>query len=174
MPSDILFEHPDWTVMPQPPNNCESAWKNSDGLVIALNHLEHDKGLRERIGEVNAVRDHYRTGFAKQGMGLIECDVFDVEGVRAVRAIGKVLLQPTGAAYAGTIALPLPKESYVLNVVAREAGITGIRETAVWLKVRTELEKDGFALDLPSEEQSTANKAPINWSNASTGAILPW
>lgn len=174
MPSDILFEHPDWTAMPQPPNNCESAWANSDGLVISLHHLGQDKGLREGMGEVNAVRDHYRTSFAKQGMGLIECDVLDLEGVPAVRAIGKIILKPTAAAYAGTIALPLPKESYVLNVVAREAGITGIRETAVMLKVSTELEKEGFALDLPSEEQSKDKKSPINWRNASTGDVLHW
>ena len=174
MPSDIFFEHPDWTLMPQPPNNCECAWTNSEGLVIGLNHLGQDKGLRDRMSDVKAVRDHYRAGFAKQGMGLIECDVLDIEGMPAVRAIGKVILQPTRAAYAGTIALPLPKESYVLNVIVQEAGITGIRETSVMLKISTELEKRGFALDLPSEDKSKENKAPINWRNASTGAVLQW
>src|SRR6266576_1146758 len=108
MPSDILFEHPDWTVMQQPPNNCECAWTASDGSVIVLSHLGQDKGLRDRISDVKGVRDHYRAGFAKQGMGLIECEVVEFEGVRAVRAIGKVIMQPTRAAYAGTIALPLP------------------------------------------------------------------
>jgi len=174
MPSDILFEHPDWSVMPQLPNNCECAWTNGDGLVVSLNHLGEDKGLRDRMSDVKGVRDHYRAGFAKQGMGLIECDVIDVEGVRAVRAIGKVILQPTRAAYAGTIALPLPKESYVLKVVAEEAGITGMRETAVMLKVSTELEKQGFTLDLPPDDGSNVNKAPIVWRNASTGALLFW
>ena len=52
-----------------------------------------------------------------------------------------MILQPTRAAYAGTVALPLPKESYILNVVAQEAGITGIRERAVTLKISTELEE---------------------------------
>jgi hypothetical protein len=42
------------------------------------------------------------------------------------------------------------------------------------LKVSSELEKEGFALDLPSEEQSTDKKSPIKWRNASTGAVLPW
>ena len=174
MPGDISFEHPDWAVMPQPPNNCECAWKNSDGLVISLSRLGEDKGLRDRVGDVKRVRDHYRAGFAKQGLGLVECDTFDLEGVRAVRAIGKVILQPTRAAYAGTIALPLPKESYVLNVIAQETGITGIRETAVMFKVSTELEKQGFALDLPQDDKSSANNAPIIWRNTSTGAALHW
>jgi hypothetical protein len=130
------------------------------------------------MSDVAAVRDHYRTGIAKQGMGLVECDTFEIEGVPAVRAVGKIILKPIRAAYAGTIAMPLPHESYVFNIVAQEAGISGMRETAIMLKVSTELEKQGFALtrppEKPSESQSDPEKAPITWRNAATGAVLPW
>jgi hypothetical protein len=126
--------------------------------------------------DLKAVRDHYRASFAKQGMGLIECDVFQLEAVPAVRAIAKLVVPQKGAAYAGTVALPLLKESYVFNTVAKEHEITGIRETAVMLKMSTEFEKREYALDLPPEsgQQEESAKEPIVWKNAVTGAVMQW
>jgi hypothetical protein len=178
MSHDILFEHPGWTPMAQAPKNCERGWSNRQWLVISLGHLRLDKGLRDRMHDVAAVRDHYRAGFAKQGMGLVECDTFEIGGVPAVRAVAKIILPPVGAAYAGTIAMPLPRESYVFNVIAREVGITGMRETAVMMKVSTELETRGFALIPPTdnspENESNAAKAPIAWRNSATGTVVHW
>lgn len=160
--------------MPQAPKNCECGWVNDQGMVICLSHFGPDKGLRDRMSDVKSVRDHYRAGFAKEGSGLIECDVCEFEGVRGVRAIGKLLLQPNGAAYAGTIAMPLPKESYVFNLVAKERGITGLREAAVMLKMTAELEKQGFTLNVPPPDQSQTKVARFSWRNASTGALIYW
>lgn len=174
MSNDILFKHPDWVIMPQPPSGCECAWRDSSGTVIVLNHLGRDQALRGRMGDVGSARNHYRASFAEEGIGLIECDLFDLDGVRAVRAIGKSIRQPGGATYIGTIALPLPKESYVLNVLARESGITGVRETVVVAEMMNELGKQGFALDLPPDSESGANKAPLIWKNASTGGAVHW
>lgn len=178
MPNDILFAHPDWSLMPQTPKGCECGWSNGQGLVVGLRHIGFDKALRDRMADVKAVRAHYRTNFAREGMGLIECEVFEIEGVPAVRAIGKVILQPIHAIYAGTIALPLPRESYVLNVAAKEAGITGMRDTAVMLKASVELEKQGYALDLHSEgasgQPAKTAKAPVVWKQAVTGAVVRW
>jgi hypothetical protein len=176
MPGDISFEHPGWSLLPEPPAKSECAWTNNQGLIITLHHLGLDRALRNRMQDVKAVRDHYRVSFGKQGMGLIECDVLQLQGVQAVRAIAKLVLPQKGAAYAGTVALPLPKESYVFNTVAKELGITGIREAAVMLKISTEFEKQGYALDLPVEsgQQSESVKAPIAWKNAATGAMIHW
>jgi hypothetical protein len=173
MPGDISFEHPDWSLVPEPPAGCACGWANSQGMLILLNHLGLDRALRNRMSNPKAVRDHSRAGFAMRGMGLIECDVLQLQGVQAVRAIAKVVKAPKGAAYAGTVALPLPKESYVFNMSAREGGITGIRETAVMLKISTDLEKQGYALDLPNEAQAKPG-TPIAWKNATTGAVIRW
>lgn len=177
MPEDIYFQHPDWSPTPNVPNNCECGWANKEGLVIFLNRLGPDKLLRDRLGDVKAVRSHYRAGFAEKGIGLVECETFELEGVSAARAIGKGILKPSGAAYAATIAMPLPKESYVFNVMAREFGITGMRETAVMLKKSQDFEKEGYVLDVASQQQSgpeTNVGRPIAWKNAATGAILRW
>lgn len=177
MSSDITLDHPDWTLAPNKPNNCECAWVNREGLGVILQHFGPDKGLRDRLSDLQGVRGHYRSGFAKEGIGLIECDVFDVEGVPAVRAIGKIISQPAGAAYAGTIALPLPQESYVFNLAAEETGITGVREAAVMIRMMRELEGKGFTrIDPPQEQPGAATPAhkPIVWRNAATGEELPW
>jgi len=178
MAEDISLKHPSWSLLPVPPARCKCGWVNNQGMVITLHHLGADSALHARMNDLRAVRDHYRASFAKQGMGLIECDVLQLQDVQAVRAIAKLVMPPKGAAYAGTIALPLHKESYVFNMVAKELGITGIRETAVTLKTATELEKQGYTLDLPIESepnrQAITAKAPIAWKNATTGRVVRW
>lgn len=178
MHNSLYFEHHDWSPVQELPQDCESAWADNQGMMIGLQHIGADKALRDRLPDVNAVRDHYRAGFAAQGMGLIECELVDIDEVHAVRAIGKIILQPVRAAYAGTIALPLPMESYVFNVAAQEDGITGVRDTAVWLKTSTELEKQGYALELPPEDevdqQAGTGKAPMVWKHVQTGSLLRW
>jgi hypothetical protein len=176
MLGDISFEHPGWSLLPEVPAKSECAWTNNQGLIITLHHLGLDRALRDRMQEVKAVRDYYRASFGKRGMGLIECDILQLQGVPAVRAIAKLVLPQKGAAYAGTVALPLPKESYVFNTVAKELGITGMRETAVMLKISTEFEKQGYSLDLPavSGQQSESAKVPIAWKNSATGAVIHW
>jgi hypothetical protein len=175
MPADIFFQHPDWSPTSNVPKNCECGWADKDGLVIVLNRIGPDKPLRDCLGDANAARNHYRAGFAKNGIGLIECDTFELDGVAAARAIGKALLKPSGAVYVATIAVPLPKESYVFNVMARESGITGMRETAVMMRMMGDLEKKGYVLDVAAQQQpgSEAGK-PISWKNTSTGAVLRW
>jgi hypothetical protein len=177
MPSDLIFEHPDWSLIQEPPENCESGWVNGNGLVIGLQHFGPDAPLRERLTDVTAARDHYRAGFAAQGMGLVQCDLLNLDRAQAVQAIGKIILKPRGAAYVGTIALPLPQESYVLNVAAQETGITGLRETAVMLKATTDLERQGYSLEPPPEVkagQPPGAKLAIAWKNTQTGSVLRW
>lgn len=178
MPNSLCFAHSDWSPSPQTPENCESAWVDNQGVVIGLQHFGADKPLRDRLTNVKAVRDHYRTSFAAQGMGLIECELIEIDEVRAVRAIGKIILQPVRAAYVGTIALPLPQESYVFNVAAQEDGISGIREAAVWLKESSELEQQGYEPDLPPEheigQQEGTSRASMAWKHLQTGSLLHW
>jgi hypothetical protein len=178
MPDDILFENPDWHPVSPLPKGCESAWTNSRGAVYVY-HLGLDRGLRDRLNDIKAVRDYYRTTFTKDGIGLIECDVVEVEGERAVRAIGKAIRPPNGATYVGTVAVPMARESYVFNVLAQERGATGLRESVVMLKLSKELEAQGYVLDLPSDEPpeppgKAAKPQPIHWKNPTTGAVQRW
>lgn len=137
-------------------------------MMIGLQHFGPDKHLRDRLSEFRAVRDHYRTGFAVQGIGLIECNLLDLGGLQAVGAIGKIILQPTHAAYVGTLALPLPEDSYVFNVGAEEIGISGVRDTAIFIKTSTELEAQGYVPDVPEQGM------PMLWKHPQTGTEVRW
>ncbi|HEX9047724.1 MAG TPA: hypothetical protein VF988_11925 [Verrucomicrobiae bacterium] len=163
--------------MSLPPDGCESAWTNGPE-TIGVYHLGLDKNLRDRLDDLNAVRDYYRTIFAKDGIGLIECNLIEIEGVRAAQAIGKIILPQEGAAYAGTVAVPMPRESYVFNTLAREIGVTGLRETIVMLKLSKDLETQGYVLHTPVAEPPGSSREaaphPIFWKNAATGEIQRW
>lgn len=173
MLTDICFQHADWT--PQPPReNSKMAWANKQGVVIQLQLIGKDKTLRSLLSDVTAVRNHYRASFTAQGMGLIECDTILLDDLCAVGALGKIILQPTHAVYIGKIALPLPRESYVFNVAAKEIGITGMREAALFAKTSVDLEKQGYALDLPSEKEPGKPSAPMGWRQSETGVLLRW
>jgi hypothetical protein len=179
MPNDILFENHDWHPMSEMPKGCEYAWANGRGLKIGVFHIGLDQALRDRLDDLKAVRDHYRTAFTKQGMGLIECDVLELEGSRAVRVIGKIIAPRKGAIYVGTLAVPLARESYVFNTLAQESGVSGLRETTVMLKLTKELEAQGYVLSPPSDGPSgqpgeAPKPQPILWKNPATGASQRW
>ena len=55
MPNDILFAHPDWSLMPQTPKGCECGWSNGQGLVVGLRHIGFDKALRDRMADVDRI-----------------------------------------------------------------------------------------------------------------------
>jgi hypothetical protein len=72
----------------------------------------------------------------------------------------------------------LAEESYVFNVAAQEVGVSGVRDTAVWVKTSVELEKQGYALDLPPEGEGDCeaerSKVPMAWKHTQTCAVLKW
>jgi hypothetical protein len=177
MASDILFEQADWPLLPEIPDDCVCGWVNAQGLVIGLRHLGRDKLLRERLADLEAMRDRYRTRFAAQGMGLVESDILNLDGAPAVRTVAKLLLEPTRAAYAGTIALPLPTDSYVFNLAAVEPDAQAARDQEVWLSVSENLQRQGYTLEtstpLPGQP-SDSSRATAIWKNFTTGSVLSW
>ncbi|TQV71126.1 hypothetical protein FLL45_22640 [Aliikangiella marina] len=129
----------------------ESVWKqlpeNDSGLVefhdgngvkLVIHQIGVDAELRERLSDVNKVREYYRANFTEQGMGLVECISTTIDDIPSAKAIGKKIEQGQPGLYVGTIAVPLEDQSFVFSLFSQEIGVTGIRDTAILTKLMSE------------------------------------
>jgi len=99
------------------------------------------------ISDENAVREHYRDSFAAAGIGILQCDLSETNGHKSVKTIGKINESGEPAGYIGSLAIPLSDRSFVFNLFSQEIGITGVRETEVWVKLKL----DGHKFEVDTE-----------------------
>ena len=62
------------------------------------------------------------------GARIVESELVNLAGIRALRTIIKSPQSPSGMTYVGSVTIPLANCSYVLKVQCAERGTTGLRE----------------------------------------------
>ena len=90
-------------------------------------------GIQSSLQSLAALRQEWRNLAAKSGGAIVEVETHTIDGCEALHAILKKPQQPAGMAYLGSITVPRDF-SYQVNVAAREQGVTGLRDTAVFAK----------------------------------------
>jgi hypothetical protein len=89
--------------------------------------------IQSSLQSLAALRQEWRNLAAKSGGAIVEVETHTIDGCEALHAILKKPQQPAGMAYLGSITVPRDF-SYQVNVAAREQGVTGLRDTAVFAK----------------------------------------
>jgi hypothetical protein len=113
-------------------------WRNPENTIgLTQNFFDKEPDL-PTITDLVFLRNFYRNAVTYAGAGLIEVDIIDVKGVKAVKTIFKVPQQPKGMVYLASITIPFEKCSYVIKIQAPELGITGMRDSVIMQKLLAE------------------------------------
>jgi hypothetical protein len=138
VPSDIKINDSAWKAASKESGAEIQEWHDQEGVDLVIHCIGFDESLYNKLSNLNDTRKYYRDIFAKQGIGIIQCDITEIDGLICVKTIGKKIDEDRPALYIGSIAIPLPNESFVLSLYAQELGTTGVRETTVHLKLMHE------------------------------------
>jgi hypothetical protein len=113
-------------------------WINEDATIsLLLNFFDIEPNI-PTITDLKKIRDFYRNSISQVNGGLIEVDVIDLKGYKAIKTIFKVKQEPTGMIYLASLTIPFEKCSYVIKIQAPEFDVTGIRDAVILEKLLTE------------------------------------
>ncbi len=114
-------------------------WQTPAGEIVFLQYCGKPPDIKSSLQALDALRQEWRDLAVRSGGAIVEVETRTIDGCEAVHAILKMPQQPTGMAYLGSIIVPFRDFSYQVNVAAREQGVTGLRDTAVfasWMRER--------------------------------------
>lgn len=129
---------PEWALIFH--NEEARVWQDDRGDGLALHFYPGPPSLPAPLEDVDAVRNAMRARAGEAGAGIVEVDVIMLDGLPAVRSIVKKPQQPSGMTYEGALLLPRQPFRFEIKVLCRETGVTGIRDSAVFLRVASEYE----------------------------------
>jgi hypothetical protein len=110
-------------------------WVSDAGDTVTLYYLTKRQSLRAVPEELGSIRAASRLQAARYGGAIVEVDLRTLGGTAVVREIVKVPQSPAGMGYLGSFMIPLVDCGYFLSVAAREKGVTGMRDTAIFAKL---------------------------------------
>lgn len=104
---------------------------DNEGVKLVLFKIGYDKELSAILSDIHKVRDYFRTNYAINKIGLIECDIISIGDHSAVKAISKRSQPNRPNWYMGSVSVPLKKASYVMTLYAEEGNVKRERENSV-------------------------------------------
>jgi TPR repeat protein len=122
-------------------------WRTEDGDMLELFYYPLPPDIEADMGSLDSVRGFYQQQFTAAGWASIRIDLLDRgAGWQGILVIGKFPQEPSGMTYVGSITIPFRDFSYVLRMICREHGTTGVRDSVVMME---ELQKqNGTASDI--------------------------
>lgn len=169
--ADIRFDQSGWVPEQGAQTNTFVRWAHEKPISLMMSCLGTDPHLRSRFGRIDSMRGFYRAHFQQQGFGIVGCDETQISGYPAVWAIGKRREANKRHTYVGTLALPLPTESYVFSTLASETDTSGDRIGAAVARMR----REGHVVDIDEATGEIQGWAadPYDGSMASTTLYNP-
>ncbi len=128
--SAISFDTDGWQFDHESIEKRIKVWITPEDDDVSLNFFPIPPDLPVGMPDVAALRP-FLESLMDDDIQLVEVGIATVGGMKAVRSIIKIPMQPHGMAYVGSFTLPFRDVSYVVKVQCREQGITGIREAVL-------------------------------------------
>jgi hypothetical protein len=129
----ITFDATGWTAAPCPPGEagCVQSWRNAAGDELSL--CFYDSAPERPIADeaLDAWRRQYRGLLAPVGGGLVELIIVTLDGLPALKIVGKMPQPHGGNCYLGMLSLLRQSFSYAFKLECPEHGFTGLREAVV-------------------------------------------
>src|SRR5262245_7952570 len=110
------------------------AWTDESGDTLSIHHFPIPPDLAGSLSDLTAIRRQYRKLLGRRG-GIVELESESVAGFAALRSLLKMLQEPSRMSYLAAFTFPFRDCSFVVKVGCRESGMTGLRDTAVALKL---------------------------------------
>lgn len=131
---------PSWQIVED--DKTSSSWRTPAGDAILIEHLAISVVATEET--LDDLRDDLRRAAAKERGGIVECEI--VAGFGAMGIEKKPAAGAHGVDYFGLALAPTSLGCTSILVVAREGGVTGMREAGVFAKLAADsLDDDWFA-----------------------------
>lgn len=142
MPSidDLLLNSADWSL--EESEGLTSRWRNSDGDGLGIYHYDLPPDIGASLDDLDALRSYYRDMIVIAGGALVELDVIQVAGVRAVKLCIKVPQPESGMTYIASLTFPFESFSFVVKTQCAETGMTGVRDSVVFAKLGMSVDAD--------------------------------
>jgi hypothetical protein len=145
-------------------------WKSQYGDEIDLSYLPGPPAIDADLLSVADVRQFYRRIARELEMGLVEADLATCDGCHAVHVIAKARQLPSGMIYLGTITLPFRDFSYVIKVRCAEQGLTGLRDSLVFVKALGDgsvtYAEDGTPKGWTRDPYGDSTRSPLMWNQS--------
>jgi hypothetical protein len=125
----LTFTIPDLTAGEGDHGEC--IWYTREGDGIGLYHFAFAPDLPRPLDVVDELRLALSRNASASGAAIVEADVIQVDGCKAVRQCVKLRQPQSGMVYIGAITLPFRDFSFVLKIQCAERGMTGMREAYV-------------------------------------------
>ncbi len=106
-------------------------WHTPDGDGIGLFYFAKPPDLPAGLSAEAELKEFYLKIAEDYGATLVEFELLPVSDHIGVRTIMKMVAQPGGATYIGSITLPFADFSFVVKMQCPERGTTGLREAAL-------------------------------------------
>jgi hypothetical protein len=118
-------------MTPQASDSTRRRWVTSDGDEIELTGQDEPPQYCIDPKGLQRYRDELAEAATRQSAGLVELDLLSVHGCPALLSILKMVQEPSGRLYIGSLELLFRDFSYRVRVVSHELGTTGVRETVL-------------------------------------------
>ena len=118
--------------------NGHRVWFTPDGDGIGLFFFPKPPDLPSNAHTSAELQEFYRGRVGNDKVKIIEFGLPSVADIRCIWMVLKIPREPHGMMYVGSLTIPFAEFSFVLKIQCEEQGITGIRETALFIKAKQE------------------------------------
>lgn len=116
----------------------QRTWFTPEGDGIGLFFFPMPPDLPPGAQSSSELREFYRGLVCKDEVQMIEFRLLPVAGVSSIWMVLKIPAKPHGMTYLGSLTIPFAGFSFVVKMQCEEQGVTGLRETALFLKGQKE------------------------------------
>jgi hypothetical protein len=108
-------------------------WDISFGDVLLL-EFRNKRPVMPFLSQTIELRNYFRKNVIESGGGILKVEVIELKGLSAVDCLFKIPMKPTGMLCVGSLVIPFSDKAYYIEVQCREQGMTGVRESLIWLR----------------------------------------
>lgn len=124
-------------------DESQATWLHPCGDVASFHFfdLPPDLAAVPDAAGLAVLRQGYRDALAGHG-GIVSVEPVEISSIKSIAAIFKLMQNPSGMTYVASLTIPFRDCSFVVKLQCPELGITGMRDTAIFAKLSSELEFD--------------------------------
>jgi hypothetical protein len=113
-------------------------WHTQDGDGLGLFYFRKRPDLPANAKTSAELEESYRAKIPDAESKIIEFQLPTVAEIKCIWMILKIPQKPHGMTYLGSLTIPFTEFSFVIKMQCEERGITGMRETALFIQCQKE------------------------------------
>jgi hypothetical protein len=132
----IDFNLTGWDLIEESEENI--CWSNSMSDILLLSFFAFPLNIPVELKDLTSIQSFHRDLVGRVRGGLISVDLLTVGEMDVIKTTFKIPQQPFGMTYLGSLIFLFPDFNYIIKVQCEEHGMTGIRDTTVFMRLLNE------------------------------------